>query len=78
MVALTYLRMLENRLHRAEIPQTAATAMETKRKLHSRLCWYSGNPKQQRIIEEPTENQSAILKAFGYKIASVILQKLNS
>jgi transposase len=77
MAALTYLRMLENRLHRAEIPQTAATAMETMRKLHSCLCWYSGNPKPQRIIEEPTENQSAILKAFGYKIASGVLQKSN-
>jgi transposase len=73
MAALTYLRMLENRLHRAEIPQTAATAMQTMRKLHSCLCWYSGNPKPQRIIEEPTENQSAILKAFGYKIASGVL-----
>jgi hypothetical protein len=49
--------------------------MQTMRKLHSCLCWYSGNPKPQRIIEEPTENQSAILKDFGYKIASGVLQK---
>ncbi len=77
MAALTYLRMLENRLHQAEIPQTAAIAMETMRKLHSCLCWYSGNPKPKRIIEEPTEDQSAILRAFGYKIASGVLQKLN-
>lgn len=77
MMALTYLRILENRLAPAAVPQTAAAAMATMRKLHSCLCWYSGTTKPQRIIEEPTEDQSAILKAFGYKIASGVLQKSN-
>jgi len=77
MAALTYLRILETLLGRAGIPQTAATVMETMRKLHSCLCWYSGKSRPQRIIEEPTENQSAILKAFGYRIASGVLQKSN-
>jgi len=77
MAALTYLRILESHLDQEGIPQTGATAMESMRKLHSCLCWYSRKSRPQRIIEEPSENQSAILKAFGYKIASGVLQKLN-
>jgi len=77
MAALTHLRILENRLHEAGIPQTAARIMNTMRKLHSCLCWYPGKSRPQRIIEEVTENQSAILKALGYQIASRVLQKLN-
>jgi len=75
MAALTYLRILESRLGQAGIPQTAAAVMEKMRKLHSCLCWYSGKSRPRRVIEEPTENQSAILKAFGYRIASGVLQK---
>jgi transposase len=77
MAALTYLRILENRLAQAGIPQTASAAMESMRNLHSCLCWYAGKLKPQRMIEEPTENQSAILKAFGQKIAGGSLQELN-
>ena len=77
MAALTYLRILESLLGQAGIPQTAATAMETMRKLHSCLCWCSGKSRPQRIIEEPTENQSAILKALGYRVAGRVLQKSN-
>jgi transposase len=77
MAALAYLRILENRLHQAGIPKTASSVVEQMRKLHSCLCWYPGKSKPQRIIEEVTENQSAILKALGYQIASRVLQKLN-
>ena len=77
MAALTYLRILENRLHGAGITQTADRAMDTMRKLHSCLCWYTGKPRPQRIIEEPSEDQSAILKAMGYEISSGVLQKLS-
>jgi transposase len=76
-VALTYLRMLENHLSRAGIPQTASAAMESMRRLHSCLCWYAGKTRPQRIIEEPSPDQDAILKAFGYKITSGVLQKSN-
>jgi hypothetical protein len=75
MAALTYLRILESRLAQAGIPQTAAAVMEKMRKLHSCLCWYYGKSTPRRVIEEPTENQSAILKAFGYRIVSGVLQK---
>jgi transposase len=77
MAALAYLRILENRLARAGIAQSASAAMESMRSLHSCLCWYAGKSKPQRVIEEPTENQSAILKAFGYKIVGGVLQKLS-
>ena len=77
MAALTHLRILENRLHDAAIPQTAAHIMDTMRKLHSCLCWCSGKSKPQRMIEEPTENQAAILKAFGHEIVGGVLQRLN-
>ena len=77
MAALTYLRILENRLRQAGIPQTSDSVMETMRKLHSCLCWSASKSRPQRVIEEPTEDQSAILKAFGYKIASGVLQKSN-
>jgi len=76
MAALAYLRILENRLVQAGIGQTASAAMESMRKLHSCLCWYSGKSRPQRVIEEPTEDQSAILSAFGHKIAGGVLQKL--
>ncbi len=77
MAALTYLRILENRLDKAGLPQTATAAVESMRNLHSCLCWYPGKPEPQRIIEEPTEHQAAILRAFGHKIASGVLQKLS-
>lgn len=76
MAALTYLRILENRLAQAGIPQTASAAMESMRNLHSCLCWYAGTSKPRRMIEEPTNDQSGILKAFGYKIVGGVLQKL--
>jgi transposase len=77
MAALTYLRILENRLAQAGIPQTASATMESMRSLHSCLCWYAGKSQPQRMIEDPTQNQSAILDAFGHKIAGGVLQKLS-
>ena len=76
MTALAYLRVLENRLAKAGIPQTASAAMESMHSLHSCLCWYAGKSKPQRMIEEPTEEQSTILKAFGHEIAGGVLQKV--
>lgn len=75
--ALAFLRILENRLRDSGIPQTAAAAMESMRHLHSSLCWYAGKTKPQRILEEPTEHQAAILHAFGYEIKSGVLQKFD-
>ena len=76
-VALCYLRLIENRLHRAGLHITAATAMERMRKLHSCLCWSVGKKKPLRIIEEPTPDQTLILKAIGYKVTEGALQKIS-
>ncbi|MEN6440684.1 MAG: IS1634 family transposase, partial [Syntrophobacter sp.] len=77
MAALAYLRILENRLAKAGIAQTASAAMQSMRELHSSLLWYAGRAEPQRMIEEPTEEQAAIFKAFGYKIDGGVLQELD-
>jgi len=76
-VALCYLRLIENRLHRAGLHISAATAMERMRRLHSCLCWSVGKKKPLRIIEEPTIDQAALLKAFGYEVLDGVLQKIS-
>lgn len=75
-VALTYLRLIEIRLNRADLSITAATAMEQMRKLHSCLCWTASKSSADRIIEDPTAIQAQILAAFGYKVAGGVLQKI--
>lgn len=77
-IALTYLRLLELRLHRAGIELSAAAAMEKMRKLHSCLCWEDGRSKPVRMIEEPTKNQAAIMAAFGYEASGGVLQKIKT
>jgi transposase len=76
-VALCYLRLIELKLNRASLHITASTAMEQMRKLHSCLCWSAGKKKPVRIIEEPTTDQSLILKAFGYEVAGGAVQKIS-
>ncbi|MDD3582129.1 MAG: hypothetical protein PHW74_14060 [Desulfobacca sp.] len=75
-VALTYLRLIENRLRQAGLPLSAATAMEKMRKLHSCLCWTASSKSPERMIEAPTPLQAQILAAFGYQVAGGVLQKL--
>jgi transposase len=77
-VALTYLRLMEIRLKKAGIPMSAATAMENMHRLHSCLLWSAGKSKPTRIIEEPTEVQGKILKAFGHAVTrGGVLQKFD-
>ena len=75
-IALTYLRLIEIRLRRAGLRLSAAETMEQMQKLHSCLCWESGKSKPIRMIEEPTENQAAIMGAFGYEVSGGVLQKI--
>ena len=75
-IALTYLRLIEIRLRRAGLQLSAAETMEQMQKLHSCLCWESGKSKPTRMIEEPTENQAAIMGAFGYEVSRGVLQKI--
>ncbi len=75
-IALTYLRLIQIRLRRAGVKLSAAETMEQMQKLHSCLCWESGKSKPIRMIEEPTENQAAIMGAFGYEVNGGVLQKI--
>ena len=75
-VALAYLRIIEIRLRRAGLSLTAQTAMDHMHKLHSCLVWQPKKRKPYRMIEEPTEIQAQILKAFGYKIKKGVLQEV--
>ena len=75
-VALCYLRFIELTLRRAGLDITASTAMERMRKLHSCLCWSADKKKPLRLLEEPANDQSLIIKAFGYEILGGVLQKL--
>lgn len=75
-VALTYLRLIEIRLRRAGLSLTARTVMEHMHRMHSCLVWQKKKIAPSRIIEEPTERQASILKAFGYKLRSGVLQEV--
>ena len=75
-IALAYLRLIEIRLQRSGVPMTAATVMQQMHRLHSCLCWSGSASKPQRIIEEPTEVQAQIMRAFGYQIASRVLHRI--
>jgi transposase len=72
-IALSYLRILENKLAEAGIKMTAQRCMETMRTLHSCLCWKG--KKVLRLLEEPSPEQAKILHAFGYEVKKGVLQK---
>jgi len=75
-ITLSYLRLVEIMLKRAGCPMSAATAMENMHRLHSCLLWGAGKGKPTRMIEEPTEIQARILKAFGHAVTmGGVLQK---
>ena len=69
-IALSYLRLVEIKLKRAGGPMSAATAMENMHRLHSCLLWNIGKGKPARMIEEPTEIQAQILKAFDHLVTT--------
>ena len=75
-VALVYLRMMEIRLAEAGLKITAKEAMDKMRTLHSCLMYHSRKRKPCRMIEQPDRIQARILKAFGLKIKSGVLQPL--
>jgi transposase len=78
MIALTYLRLMTLWLNRAGVTLSADKTMQAMRNLSSCLCWSKGQKKPSRVIEEPDEEQAAILRAFGYKIENGVLQELKS
>jgi len=76
-MALSYLRLIEIRILKANSKVSAATVMASMHRLHSCLVWKSKQKSPKKIIEEPTKLQSQILKAFGYAVtAGGVLQKI--
>jgi transposase len=76
-IALTYLRLLEIRLHRAGLSIPASTAMDNMRRIDVCLFWKASKRSAERIIEETTQILAQIFAAFGYKITGGVLQKLD-
>jgi transposase len=69
-VALTYVRILENRLARNGVQRTAHDVMTDMRRLHSVLSVKKGARKPERRLETPGKTQAEVLHAFGYQIDS--------
>ncbi len=76
-IALTYIRIIESRLSRAGQKISAATAMKQMQRLHSCLYWTTKKGNPARLIEEPTQLQTKIIKAFGYEFEGGVLQNSN-
>lgn len=75
-IALTYLRIIELELAKANCKMTAKKVMENMVRLRTCLTYTNKNQKEEigRFIEEPTEIQAKILKIFGYQISSGVIQ----
>jgi len=75
-IALTFLRLLEYILAKADYKMTADNCMKIMRPLSSILNWTSKQPtKPYRTIEAPTPAQAAILHAFGFQVVKGVLGK---
>jgi transposase len=67
-VALTYLRRLELRLHAKGSRLTANAAMHKLRKLHSVVSIDHSERKPRRTLEQPRKTQAEVLSALGHRI----------
>lgn len=74
--AYALLRLIEIRMRRAGLTLTAQDAMKQMRQLHSCLMWLPGRKTPERMLEEPDEEQSEILRAIGWEIKNGVLQEL--
>jgi len=74
--AMAFLRIIELRLRDAGVHMTAKAAMRHMQNLHSCLLWLPGKRKAIRMLEEPGKEQRKIMRAFGWKIASGVLQEI--
>jgi len=68
-IAMTYFALFRNTLKAAQVTMSAEEAMREMRNLRTAIYTLSGNRKLQRRIEDPTEGQIEVLRAFGYKIS---------
>lgn len=74
LIALTYLQLIAFQLKKAGVDYSVEQTMKTMRNLSSCLCWHKGKRKPARVLEEPNEEQAAILKVFGYQVSKGVLQ----
>jgi len=72
--AMALLRIIELRLRKGGVAMTAKAAMRHMSTLHSCLMWLPG--KSVRMLEEPSEEQADIMRAFGWTIAGGVLQEI--
>ena len=77
-MALALLCLIEIRLKRAGLDMSAKEAMRHMRNLNSCLYFLKGKKKPLRMIEEPSDAQAEILKAFGYEVHSGVLSTTNT
>ena len=68
--AMTYLRILENRLKDVGVQRTADAVMTDMQRLHSVLSLRKGARKPERRLETPSKTQAEVLKAFGCLVDS--------
>jgi transposase len=66
--ALTYLTLLHHRLVRAGLDLSVRQAMQELRAVRTAIYWLADERKPRRILEKPTDQQIAILKALGYHV----------
>jgi len=73
--ALALLRIVELRLRKAGVDMTAKAAIRHMSTLHSCLMGLPGKRKAVRMLEEASDEQTEIMRAFGWKIAGGILHE---
>ena len=75
-MALTCLKVIEMKIKDQGYEITSHKIMQHMQKLHQVLTFYKKTRKATKGLEEADENQSQILKAFGYKIDGYVLRKI--
>ena len=76
-IALTVLKLIEIGVQKKGMKLSASKIIKEMNELNSSLVWMKGQKSPHRLIDEPNQIQARILHAFGYKIASGVLQNMN-
>ena len=66
--ALTYLRLLSNRVKTSGVSLSENEIMDELRALRSAIYWMPQERKPRRILEESNQNQLTILRALGFQV----------
>lgn len=77
-MTLAAMKILEIKVARVGLKMTAPAIMQEMRALHAALVWQKGKRQPHWIIEDPTQTQQLVLKAFGHFVdVSGVLQPLS-